>query len=58
MNANRVIVCIRDGSCGKGGIHCRCCNRNAKRVARKSFAGYVRSRVNTFFRRDLLRSPS
>lgn len=59
-NSNRLVVCIRDGSCGVGGIHCDCCNSVAKAPqagVRTAFAGLVRTRLKTFNARDLDRNP-
>ena len=45
---NRVVVCVRDGSCGAGGIHCECCNNVARKIRRRkdrSFSGLVRTRL-------------
>jgi len=38
-----IVKKIRDGSCGPGGIHCRCCRPG--RTHRKAFNRAVRRRV-------------
>jgi len=58
--SNRVMVCIRDGACGPGGVHCYCCARNAKanrRGKRINFSRIVRVRVERFVAKDLVRNP-
>lgn len=59
-NSNRLVVCIRDGACGIGGIHCDCCNRVASAPhagVRTAFSRLVRTRTKNFINRDLARNP-
>lgn len=59
-NSNRLVVALRDGSCGVGGIHCPCCSRiaNAPHAGvRTAFSRLVRSRARDFNSRDLSRNP-
>lgn len=57
-NSNRLVVAVRDGSCGRGGIHCPCCNTVANLPRRTSFSGVLRTRLNNFVARDLRNNPS
>jgi len=40
---NSIVKKIRDGSCGPGGIHCRCCRPG--RSGRRAFNRGVRRRI-------------
>jgi hypothetical protein len=58
--SSRFIICIRDGACGKGGIHCECCNRLAKAPhtgVRTTFSRLIRTRIKNFINRDIARNP-
>ena len=57
---NSVVVCVRDGLCGVGGIHCFCCRGDARHNHGRrdpSFSGRVRSALRDFVARDLRNNP-
>lgn len=59
-NSNRLVICIRDRSCGAGGVHCDCCNPTVgkdRSKARTAFSRLVRTRTKNFINRDLARNP-